>query len=143
METADKKERLVQQIQRLNVSDRIKLAMKGGSEERGILIKDTSKQVVLAVLENPRITESEIESLARNRFALEEALRAIAKRREWMKNYSIQIALVTNPKTPPGISIRFVNSLRQRDLKLLEKNRGVPDAVRVAAHKALKAKFPG
>ncbi|GAB4388466.1 MAG: hypothetical protein Kow0025_07920 [Thermodesulfovibrionales bacterium] len=138
----ERKERLAHQIQRLSVAERIKLAMLGGNEERGLLIKDSNREVVLAVLENPRITDAEVEAIARNRSALDDALRTIAKNREWMKNYSIQLALVTNPKTPPGVSIRFVNNLRQRDLKLLEKNRGVPEVVRTAARRALKAKYP-
>jgi hypothetical protein len=139
-QSAEGKERLLQKIQKLAVSDRIKLAMRCGAEERTILIKDANKQVMLAVLENPKITEPEIEAVANNRTAPEEALRAISKNREWMKNYSIQLALIRNPKTPPGVSVRFVGSLKKKDLKLLEINRGVSEAVRAAAKKALKMK---
>lgn len=131
--------RLSSQIQSLSVSEKIKLALRsGGKEVRSILLKDSNKQVVLSALENPLITDSEVEATARNRSVPEEALRTIAKNREWMKNYSIIIALVTNPKTPPGVAVRFVNNLRTIDLRHLERNKGVSEVVRVAAKRAIQ-----
>jgi hypothetical protein len=131
-------QRLVKRVQKLTVSEKIKLAMKGGSEIRGILSRDTNKLVILAVLDNPKITDPEVEAMARSRSILEDALRVIAKNREWSKNPAIQYALVHNPKTPPGISVRYVPYMKKRDLKLLEKNKNVSDAVRVAAKKFLR-----
>lgn len=133
-------ERLVRKIQKMSVSEKIKLALKGGSEARGILMKDSNKLVVLSVLDNARITDSEVEAIARNRSVIEDALRVIAKNREWMKNYSITYGLVTNPKTPPAIAMRYIPKLKKRDLGLLEKNKNVSEAVRTMAKKLVKAK---
>lgn len=138
-----KAETLVQKIQKLSVSARVQLAMKGGREIRGILARDPNKEVMLSVLENGKITESEIELMAKNRSAMEEVLRRISKNREWMKKYSIAFALVTNPKTPAGIAVTFVSGLKIRDLSMLEKNRNVSEAVRIAAKKLLIARRPG
>ncbi len=137
-----KKESLLMKIQRLPVPKRRLLAMRGGREIRSILIKDTNKDVVLSVIENPKITESEIEMIARQRSIPEEVLRQIANNRDWMKNYSIVQALVTNPKTPPGIAVGFVTNLKTRDLELLEKNRNVSEAVRAAAKRLLQIRKP-
>ncbi|NIR15791.1 MAG: hypothetical protein GWN86_18415, partial [Desulfobacterales bacterium] len=60
-------QRLVSRVQKLSVSEKIKIAMKGGSEIRKILARDSNKLVVLAVLDNPKITDSEIEAMARSR----------------------------------------------------------------------------
>jgi predicted transcriptional regulator len=133
------KERFAQKVQNLNISEKVKLAIKGGKDARSILIKDSNKQVMLSVLENPQLTISEVENTAKNRSALEEALRIISKNREWMKQYSVIMALVTNPKTPPAISMRLVPRLKKKDIKLLEKNKGVSEAVRVMAKKTMKA----
>jgi hypothetical protein len=57
-----------------------------------------------------------------------------------MKSYSIMTAVITNPKTPPGLAINFVKYLKKKDLVLLSKNKGVPDAVRNTAIKLVKAK---
>ena len=114
---------LLQKIQSLSVGERLQLALKGGREIRSILVKDSNKQVMLSVLENQKITDSEIELIARSRQVPEEALRTISKNREWLKNYAISFALVTNPKTPPGIAVTLISSLKVKDLELLDKNK--------------------
>jgi hypothetical protein len=137
-----KAESLTQKIQKLNVSARVHLALKGGREIRGILARDSNKEVVLSVLDNGRVTETEIEMIAKSRQTFEDALRKISKNKEWMKKYSIVIALVTNPKTPAGISVTHVIELKTRDLVILEKNRNIAEAVRSAARKLLHARKP-
>ncbi len=133
---------LTTKIQSLSISARIQLALKGGREIRGILARDSNKEVMLSVLENGKITESEVEMIARNRQAIEEALRRISRNREWMKNYAVTLAIVTNPKTPPGISVTHVSDLRTKDLVILEKNKNVCEAVRSATKRLLSVRKP-
>lgn len=137
-----RKHNLLQKIQQLTVGERIAIALRGGQEIRSILLKDANKEVVLTVLKNPKITETEVELIAHSRNIPEEALRAIHKNREWMKNYGINLALVNNPKTPPGIGITLVSGLRLKDIALLEKNKNVPEAIRAVAKKLLQARKP-
>jgi|Deesub1362B_J571_1020462.scaffolds.fasta_scaffold00011_92 hypothetical protein len=138
-ETQEERVRSIfQRIQRLSVGEKIQLALKGGKEVRSILIRDANKEVVLKVLENPKITESEVEMAARNPQLPQEALRFIAKKRDWIRRYPIMYALVSNPKTPPGISTQFISHLRNNDLVILEKNKSIPDAVRNAVKRYLK-----
>lgn len=134
-----KKERILTRIQKMTVSEKIKLAQKGSSEARGILLRDSNKLVVMATLGNPRITESEIAGVARSRSVVEDALRHIAKSREWMKSYAVMKSLATNPKTPVQISVGLVPNLKKRDMQLLEKDKNVPEAVRALARKFNKA----
>jgi len=133
---------ILQKIQTLSVSERVQLAMKGSREVRGILIKDTNKEVMLSVLDNQRITDTEIELIARSRSIHEEALRRISKNREWLKCYAVVHALVTNPKTPPGISVGMIGEIKTRDLIILEKNKNVPDVIRAATKRLLQARKP-
>jgi exonuclease V gamma subunit len=135
-------ESLTSKIQRLTISARIQLALKGGREIRGILARDANKEVMLSVLENGKISESEIETIARSRQTLEEALRRIAKNREWMRKYAIVLALVTNPTTPAGIAVSYVSDLKTKDLVILERNKNLAEAVRSAAKKLLHARKP-
>lgn len=129
---------ILQKVQKLSVSERIHLALRGGREIRSLLLKDTNREVVMTVLENPKITETEIETIARSRSTSEEVLRKITKKREWMKSYEIVLALVTNPKTPAGIAVTLVSELKTRDLAVLEKNKNVAEAVRAAAKRLLQ-----
>ncbi len=124
---------LLQRIQSLSVGERLQLALKGSREIRSILVKDSNKQVMLSVLGNQKITESEVELIAKSRSVPEDALRIISKNREWLKNYSITFGLVTNPKTPPGISVTLISGLKIKDLALLEKNKNVPELIRNSA----------
>ncbi len=133
---------ILQKIQTLTVSERVQLAMKGSREVRGILIKDTNKLVMLSVLDNQKITDTEIELIARSRSINEEALRKISKNREWLKCYAVVHALVTNPKTPPGISVGMVGDLKIKDLIILEKNKNVPEVIRSATKRMLQARKP-
>lgn len=137
-----RKHGLLQKIQQLSVGERIALALRGGQEIRSILLKDSNKEVVLTVLKNPKITETEVELVAHSRNIPEEALRTIHKNREWMKNYAINLALANNPKTPPGIGITLVSGLRLKDIAILEKNKNVPEVIRAIAKKVLAARKP-
>jgi len=133
---------LLQKVQNLTVSERRLLAMRGGREARSILLKDTNKQIIMAVLDNPKITESEIEILAHSRSIQDEILRAITKNRDWMKNYGIVLAVTGNPKTPAGVAIPLLSSLKIKDLISLEKNKNVAEALRTAAKKLVQSRKP-
>jgi hypothetical protein len=119
-----------QKIQHLNVAERNILAMKGNSEERAILIRDTARIVSQAVLKNPRLSETEIVRFAGLRSVHEDILRTIASNREWTKGYSVALALVRNPKTPAGLSVQFLARLGTRDLKICAGDKNVPEMVR-------------
>ncbi len=114
----------------LNTAQKAILAMKGGREERIILVRDTNKVVSLSVLKNPRITEGEIEAIAAMRNVSDEILRTIGINREWSKNYMVTANLVRNPRTPPGISTNFIPRLNTKDLKVLGGDRNVPEIIR-------------
>jgi hypothetical protein len=122
----------------MTVSEKIRFAMNADKTARSLLIKDPNKQVAMAVVESPKITEQEIESIAQSRNVSEDILRAISKKREWLKNYTIAHALVGNPKTPVGIAVSIVPTLKTKDLNLLLKSRAVSEAVRSQASKILK-----
>jgi len=119
-----------QRVMKLNVAERVQLAMKGNSEERAILIRDTAKIVSSQVLKSPKLSDTEIANFARLRSIHEEVLRAIASRKDWTKNYSTVHALVRNPRTPPGLSVQFLPRLGNRDLKVVVGDKNIPELVR-------------
>ncbi|HLG21845.1 MAG TPA: hypothetical protein VI382_03450 [Candidatus Manganitrophaceae bacterium] len=134
---------LFQQVQQMNVAEKIQLALKGNKEARALLLKDSNKQVVLSVLSSPRLTEQEVELIASSRSVSEEILRIIAANRNWVKNYSIVSALVNNPKTPVGLSLGFLKILKAKELGGVSKNKGVPEVIRTSAHRLLQMKKGG
>ena len=129
-----------QRVQRMNIGQRIKTAMKGNKEFRTLLIKDTNKDVYMAVLKNPGLKENEIEMLTKNTGTNTEILRAIANNREWVSNRNILKGLVMNPKTPVNISIRFLSRLGRKDVELIANSRSLPVALRNNAKRIVSAK---
>ncbi|HEX6284743.1 MAG TPA: hypothetical protein VFZ71_07705, partial [Pyrinomonadaceae bacterium] len=80
---------LIRRIMFMSTKDRMKLAMKGDREARGILIRDSNRVVCSAVVSNPRISEQEIENIASMRTVSDEVLRLIALNRAWARAYPI------------------------------------------------------
>jgi hypothetical protein len=112
---------------------KVALALKGNSEARHILIMNKSRAVCTKVLENPMVTDSEVEFYARLTNLSTDVLRAIGANREWSRKSSIVKNVVSNPKTPLDISLRLIGQLGDKSLKTLAQNRNVPDALRNAA----------
>jgi len=122
-----------QRIARMNIAQRMALAMKGSREERAVLIRDPNKIVAVAVLSSPKMTETEIESIAKMASVSDEILRIIANTRQWMKRYAVMAALARNPKTPVAVSMNLLPRLTERDLRALSADRNVPEVLRITA----------
>lgn len=121
---------MINRIMRMNMKDRIRLAMKGDREARNILIRDPNRVVAQAVLQNARITDQEIEKISAMRTVPEDILRQIAVNRQWSRSYTVTHNLARNPRTPIGNVMGILTRLQQRDLVALAKNRNISDAVR-------------
>jgi hypothetical protein len=132
---AQVRESTVQKIASLNIAQRMSLAMKGSREERAVLVRDPNKIVAVAVLSSPKLTETEVESIAKMANVSDEILRIIGFSRAWTKNYAVVHALVRNPKTPVAMSMNLLARLSEKDLRNLSTNRNVPDVLRVTARK--------
>lgn len=131
---------IYQIVSKLSVSQKVKLALSGNKSARELLVKESNKLVCSGVLKNPRITEDEILKLAVTKGTTEDILRHISKGREWLKNYSIRSALVTNPKTPTAISTKVMETLNDADVLKLSKSKNIPSALSTAARRRMDAK---
>ena len=126
---------LIRRIMFMNTKDRIKLAMKGDREARSILIRDSNRVVSSGVVNNPRITEQEIENIAAMRTVSDEVLRIIAMNRAWARNYVIIHSLARNPRTPIPTAMNILPRIRTKDLQNLAQNRNVSEGVRRQAYR--------
>jgi hypothetical protein len=124
-------------VSTLPIADRLKLATKGTREQRAQLIRDSNRIVATAVLTSPKLTEAEVEAFAKMGNVSEDVLRVIGTNRNWLKNYAIVHAVTRNPKSPPAISMQLMHRLTEKDIKMLTTDRNVPEALRLAARRAL------
>jgi hypothetical protein len=132
--------RLAQRVMKLRTNQKIMLAIKGGKEERTLLIREANRLIQVNVIRNGRITEGEVTFIAQMRSVSDEVIRIIATNREWMKKYPIVKAIVMNPKTPLALSLNFFKRLIDLDQKILILDKNVPEVLRREAKRYLIAR---
>jgi hypothetical protein len=135
----ERRQSTVQRLSGMNVTQRMKAAIRGSRDERTILIRDPNKLVSLSVLSSPKVSEQEVEGYAKMSSVSEDALRVIGTTRAWAKNYTIIRSLTFNPKTPVALSMGFVSRLVERDVRALASDRNIPEPVKVLARKIVQA----
>ncbi len=129
------------QIKKMTVADKIKLALFGNKEVRKILINDSNRLVREAVLQSPKLTDTEVESFARMKNLPDDVIRKISFNKQWTSKYSVALSLIKNPKTPVSFSLNYLDKLIVRDLKQIQKDRDVPNPVRKKAKILISRKF--
>ncbi len=136
-EEIEKKLDIREKIRRMSVSEKLRLAVRGNMEVRGILIFDKVSMVAKAVIKSPRVTKLEIERWSAIKTMDEEILIEISKNKEFMKSYQIRYNLVVNPRTPLSIAIRLLGTLMEKDIKNIAKSKAVPQAIANIARQRL------
>ncbi len=131
----DEKKSLFSRVSLLTVVQRIRLAWKGTREERLYLVHDTNRLVSAAVLKSPKTNEADAELIANMKSVSEDVLRGVAARREWLKKYTVILALAKNPRAPVATTIPLVARLTAKDQKVLSTDRNIPEVVRVTARR--------
>jgi len=121
----------------LNTQQKIRLAHVGNLAIRMLFIHSPIKVISLAVLKNPKLTESEVFRYSQQKNLAEDVLVAIAKDPKWIKNYPIKLGLVSNPKTPLSISVNFLSHLHENDLKALSRDKNISTVLTRAAQQML------
>jgi hypothetical protein len=134
---------LIRRIMFMTTRDRMKLAMKGDREARSILIRDANKVVSSAVINNPRITDHEVENISAMRTVADEVLRLIALNRGWARSYPIIHNLARNPRTPIPTAMNILPRIRTKDLLNLTQNRNVSEGVRRQAQRLTSTRSGG
>jgi hypothetical protein len=138
--TGDRQQAIWSRVIHMTVAEKVQLAFRGDRTIRLLLVRDRNRLVCSATMRNPRMTETEVESIAGMRNVEEEVLRLIGNRRDWSSKYNIAMALCKNPKAPIGVVLPLINRLTLRDLKGLKDDKGVPEVVRATARKFYQAK---
>jgi hypothetical protein len=136
----ERRESLFHRIKRMNIAERIKLALLGNREARAILVRDTHRIVSCSVLRNAHLTDMEAIIIAQSRTVDEEVLCEIAGTRKWARIYHVKVSLINNPKTPPHISLNLISHLRSTELKTLINNRNIPGVVTTTARRMIDEK---
>ena len=134
-----KSESLSARIGRLNISQKIRLALLGNAMELALLMRTPNKMVQRAVIRSPAISDQEAMVYAQNRSLPDEIIAYIASNKQWTRHYHMKLLLVKNPKTPVGTAMTFLRMLRSADMRLIARDRNVSPMIAKAAKNLLTA----
>jgi hypothetical protein len=122
----------------LKIFEKIRLATVGNAYCRKMLVRDANRLVAMTVIRSPQITDMEIQRIAGSTNVCDDVIRYIANSRDCSKNYTVKLALVSNPKCPLGSSLRFLAYLHQGDLRNISRSKNIPGTLATAAKKLLQ-----
>lgn len=127
------------QLEQMTVNEKRQVALRGRREVRLLLIKDRNKAVHPFVLKNPGITTEEVEAFSKMPSVNPDALRMIARNRDWTRLVSICRSLVRNPKTPIGEALTLLDRLPIGEIRVLAKSGNLRMPLVQAARKKVNA----
>lgn len=130
-------------VQLMGISEKIKMALSGDKEWRSILVKDANKLVSGSVIKNPRITEAEVLTLVKSGIQNDEIMRLICANKEWIKNYNIRKALITNNRTPVQNAMRYLDTMGEKDLASFAKSKNISSVIATMSKRILLNKKKG
>jgi hypothetical protein len=139
---ADRDKKKVQ-IDKLPIPAKIRLATLGNAFARAILIRDSNKQVAMAAIRSPGMTDNEVVKFSANRSLGDDVIRVISNTKEWTKLYQVKLNLINNPKTPLATSMRMLPLLQNKDLRNVARSKGIPSALSQQAKKLSSARQSG
>jgi len=113
----------------LPVPKKVELAARGNRQVRKILSRDPNHLVARAVASSPRLSEPDVLEYAGSSLTNEDVLRAIGENREWSQNRRVKFLLVSNPRTPTSLALRFLGHLAVAEWNQLARNKNIPAAV--------------
>lgn len=128
-EESDDETDVRKKIQSMKIPQKIKTAMFGNAVCRSLLILEPSKMISLMVLKNPQLQLTEVETFLKNPNMPSHIIRAIADKKDWMRNYTLKSMIVTNPKTPQDVSIKWIRYLNDGDIKKIAKSHNIPSSI--------------
>ncbi len=78
-------------------------------EELALLLHHHSPEVLLALLDNPALDETQLCLLLDRKDIPTEVLEEVARRKPLLKNYRVKRALAFHPRTPRLASLRLIS----------------------------------
>ncbi|MCB0309232.1 MAG: hypothetical protein KDD48_07655 [Bdellovibrionales bacterium] len=133
-------ESLFHRIQSMTMTEKVHLAVRCGKEERRILMKSAHHQTHIYLLKNPKITTDEVAKMSRSLNITTDMLIDISNNIDWMKQGSIKMAILKNPKTPLSVVKKHIHTLRDQDLYVLARSEHIRENVSRLAKSVLSSK---
>ena len=117
-------------------------ARTAAGEELALLLHHHSPDVLLALLDNPALDETQLCLLLDRKDLPAEILEEVARRKPLLRNYRVKRALAFHPRTPRLASLRLIRELYLMDLVQLTLLPGTSAELKRSAEEQLVARLP-
>ncbi len=124
---------LVERLPSLAVGERVTLARRASPTALVQLRRDPNRPVIVALLENPRLTEATLMPMITSVSTLPQVLELVAGNRRWGVRYAVRQAIAKNPRTPVPVTLRLLPLLKKGDQKTIAASANLATAVRQRA----------
>src|SRR6202049_1031886 len=111
-------------------------------EELAALLHHPATAVILALLDNPALDETQLCLLLQRRDLPAEILEEVARRKPLLKNYRVKRALTFHPRTPRLVTLRLLRDLYLMDRVQLTLLPGIPTELKRNAEDQLVSRLP-
>jgi hypothetical protein len=125
----------------LNVPDTQRAAA-ARDEELAALLHSDDDQVLLSLLKNPALAETDIAVLLSRKNLPAAVVQEICQRRDWLKTYALKKALAFHPHTPRIANLRLLKELYLMDLVQVALLPGVSPELKRNAEDQLITRLP-
>src|SRR5271154_4906646 len=123
-------EMLIHRLETISAGENLSLARRASGRVAGELLLDAESRIVVAALENPRLTESLVtKALLRNESS-PALVRTVCAHSKWSLRREIRIALLRNEHTPLEHAIEFAKSLPNDVVTEILQNSKLPEKLK-------------
>lgn len=122
-------------IREMTPPEKARLALKANRTERQILLRETSPQVMMALLNNPHLESDDVLQMVKSPYAPGSILKRVASDRRWSSSLDVRTAVVKNPQTPAVLARNLLPGLPTSVLQGLARGADAREDLKKAALK--------
>ena len=112
-------ERIVAQIPKMPIGQRITLARRGPPRILAQLLLGENLQVIQAGLDNPYLTETILSQSLNRNDCPQKVVDSVATHKKWSTRYELRLALLRQSRLSMSHALKFIPDLKSTDLKEL------------------------
>jgi len=117
-------------------------ALAASGDELAALLHHPDAEVLLALLDNPSLDETQLCVLLERKNLPGEILEEVARRKPKLKNYRVKRGLAFHPRTPRLVTLRLLRELYLMDVVQLTLLPGIPTELKRSAEDQLISRLP-
>lgn len=121
----------------LSLGEKITLARAAPPPLLGLLLRDSSAEVMRAALENRHTQPEDVAPLLEDESTAPAVLRAIAESPRFGGRDDLRLVIAAHPRTPAAVALRLLGRMEPTDLARLLAEPELPILIRVAATRRL------